>query len=65
MTLDLIIVNNKPDMDSKTIIEMITITIVIKIGPTVITDMATEYEEMIIGDVILITTIRTENKMIL
>jgi hypothetical protein len=58
-------VNNKPDMDSKTIIEMITITIVIKIGPTVITDMATEYEEMIIGDVILITTIRTENKMIL
>ena len=52
-------------MDSKTIIEMITITIVIKIGPTVITDMATEYEEMIIGDVILITTIRTENKMIL
>ena len=64
-TLSLIIVNSKADMGSKTVIETIIITIGIKIDPTAITDMATEHEEMIIGDVTLITTIKTENKMIL
>lgn len=57
--LGLTIVNSKPDMGSKTAIEMITITIEIKTSPTVTTDMGgmeheemiMVHEEMIIGDV--------------
>ena len=54
-----ITVNNKPDMVLKTAIEPITTTIGIRIDPIAIR----EHEGMIIGDVTLIMTIRTENKM--
>ena len=60
-----IIVNSKADMGSKTVIETITITIGIKIDPTAITDMEMDHVKMIIGDVTLIKTIKTENKTIL
>ena len=58
-THDRITVNNRPDMVLKTAREPITTTIGIRIDPIAIR----EHEGMIIGDVTLIMTIRTENKM--
>ena len=63
--LDLTTVNSKLDKVLRTKIEKKVTTIEIKIGLVAITDMETNQEEMIIGDVTLIKTIRTENKIIL
>ncbi len=63
--LDLTTVNSKLDKVLRTKIEKKVTTIEIKIGLVEITDMETNQEEMIIGDVTLIKTIRTENKIIL
>jgi hypothetical protein len=62
---DLTTVNSKLDKVLRTKIEKKVTTIEIKIVLVAITDMETNQEEMKIGDVTLIKTIRTENKIIL